>query len=164
MSHPRIIIVDKQDKVIGYKPREDVKLTDIYRVTGLWITNSRGELLLARRAFGKRHDPGKWGPSAAGTVEEGETYDSNAAKEAEEELGLTDIKLVRRSKLRFSGRHNYFCRWYTAVVDKPAEAFVIQSEEVIQVRWITREELNRELKDNPDQYLYMELALKELDK
>ena len=153
MNKPRIIIVNDQDEVIGHKERGTIQQEDIYRVSGLWVTNSKGDILLAQRQLGKRHDPGKWGPAVAGTVDEGETYDSNIIKEAEEEVGLADIKPVKSKKRRYSGEHNYFSQWYTLVVDKPAEAFTIQEEEVQQVKWFSRDELAKELRDNPDNYL-----------
>ena len=59
---------------------------------GLLLKQSLPDLrvLIVERqtAFDKKYDPGKWGPSAAGTVEEGETYQSNIIKELQEEIGL----------------------------------------------------------------------------
>ncbi|GAF94063.1 unnamed protein product, partial [marine sediment metagenome] len=80
----KIIIVDDNDKIIGYKERDTLKREDIYRVSALWITNSHGEILLARRHHTKSHRPRKWGPAVAGTVDAGETYEDNIIKEAEE--------------------------------------------------------------------------------
>jgi isopentenyldiphosphate isomerase len=75
---PKIIIVNEKDKEIGLKERGTLKTEDIYRVTALWITNSKDEILLAKRALTKSNDPGKWGPAVAGTVDEGETYEENS--------------------------------------------------------------------------------------
>jgi len=97
-SKEKIFIVNEQDEVIGYKERNLITRDDIYRVAGLWITNSRGDILLARRAFSKTHDPGKWGPAVSGTIAANETYEENIIKEAEEELGLTGLNLIPGSK------------------------------------------------------------------
>ena len=91
----KIIIVDEDDNIIGSKERNSIVSGDIYRVSALLIENSKGEILLAQRALTKKHDPGKWGPPVAGTVEEGETYESNIVKEAEEELGLKNIQIIK---------------------------------------------------------------------
>jgi isopentenyldiphosphate isomerase len=64
----RAIIVDENEKVIGAKERDQILPTDIQQITGLWLTNSKGEVLLAQRQITKKNDPGKWGPAAAGTV------------------------------------------------------------------------------------------------
>lgn len=153
IGKPRIIIVNDQDEIIGHKERGTISPEDIYRVSALWVTNSKGDILLAQRKFTKSHDPGKWGPAVAGTLDEGETYESNIIKEAEEEIGLKDIKPTIGPKIRETGEHNYFTQWYTLVIDKPAEEFTIQEEEIEQVKWFTRAELERELQEHLNNYL-----------
>lgn len=152
-SKPRIVIVNENDEIIAHKERGTLLQDDIYRVSALWVKNSKGDILLAQRKFTKSHDPGKWGPAVAGTVDEGETYEQNIIKEAEEEIGLKNIKPLLGPKVRMTGEYNYFDQWYTLVVDKPAEYFVVQEEEVEQVRWFTRVELEKELRDHPEKYL-----------
>jgi predicted kinase len=88
----RTIIVNDQDQIIGHKEPGTLLKEDIYRVSSLWVTNSKGDILLAQRKFTQKLDPGKWGPAVAGTVDEGETYESNIIKEAEEEIGLKDMR------------------------------------------------------------------------
>lgn len=153
MAKPRIVIVNDRDEVIGHKERGTLTKEDIYRVSALWITDSRGNILLAQRKFTKTHDPGKWGPAVAGTLDEGETYESNIIKEAEEEIGLQDIKPVPGPRKRVSGEYNFFDQWYTLTVDKPAEEFTLQEEEVEQVKWMSPEELDKELREHPENYL-----------
>jgi len=60
MDKLRIVIVNDEDEIIGHKERGTLVKEDIYRVAALWVTNSKGEILLAQRQLGKRHDPGKW--------------------------------------------------------------------------------------------------------
>ncbi len=108
---PRIVIVNDQDEVIAHKERGTLTKDDIYRVSALWVKNSRGDILLAQRKFTKSHDPGKWGPAVAGTVGEGETYKQNIIKEAEEEIGLRAIKPIPGPKVRMAGEYNYFDQW-----------------------------------------------------
>lgn len=153
MTSQRITLVNDQDEIIGYKQRKTLAKEEIYRVAALWVTDSRGEILLAQRAFTKTHDPGKWGPAVAGTVDEGETYDGNIVKETEEEIGLTNVDPTPGPKRRVSGKYNYFCQWYTLQIDKPAEDFVVQEEEVERVAWFTRSELEQALRDRPDDFL-----------
>ncbi len=151
---PRIIIVDEKDNVIGFKKMETLKREDIYRVSALWIVNGKGEILLARRAFNKSHHPGKWGPAVAGTVEEDETYDSNIVKEAEEELGLKNIKFNRGSKLRTSGKYNHFTQWYYFKTNKELDEFIVQEDEVAEIKWFNKKELFQDLEKNSGDFLY----------
>src|SRR3989338_4245132 len=96
----RVPIVNEKDEIIEYKDWKDRGLKEIVRVSGLWIVDGNGNILLAQRYKNKTHDPGKWGPAVAGTVEEGETYESNIVKEAEEENGLKEGKPKAMYKLR----------------------------------------------------------------
>jgi isopentenyl-diphosphate Delta-isomerase len=147
------IIVNEQDEIIGHKLRGTLQPNDIYRVSALWLRNSRGDILLAQRSFTKRHDPGKWGPAVAGTVEKGEAYLENIIKETAEEIGVTKLEFIEGPKQRMRGQHNYFTQWYRATLDQPAEAFIIQKNEVERVWWFSRAELKRELRDHPENYL-----------
>ncbi|MFA6422638.1 MAG: NUDIX domain-containing protein, partial [Candidatus Buchananbacteria bacterium] len=74
-------------------------------------------------------------------------------KEAEEELGLVNFNYTKGDKIRVSTKYQYFAQWFLAVVDKPIEDFKIQKEEVEQIRWFSREELENDLEKNPDKYL-----------
>lgn len=153
MSEEKIIIVDENDEIAGYKSRSEIGQEDIYRVSGLWIENSKGDVLLAQRAFTKKNNPGKWGPAVAGTVAKGETYDSNISKEAQEEIGLSGFVFEKGEKVRVHGKHNHFTQWYKLVLDWDIEKFNIKKDEVENLKWFTQEELSEELKNNPDNFL-----------
>jgi len=158
-----IIIVDENDKVIGSKLIGIVDQEGLrYRVSALWITNSNGDILLARRGYSMRHDPGKWGPAVAGTVEEGESYEENIKKEAEEELDLKNITFKKGPKTESYSKYKHFTQWFSCTVDKPAEDFKIQEEEVAEVKWFSKEKLKEEIKNNPEEFIvnlikYLEL-------
>ncbi len=151
---PRIQIVDEKDHLIGHKYRNEIDYDkDIYRVSTLWLENSQGEVLIAQRKLTKDKDPGKWGPAAAGTLDEGETYDSNIYKEAEEEIGLTGVKFQFKAKLKRNAPHKYFIHVYFAKIDKDINDFKLQEEEVEQITWISKRELITDFKANPGKYV-----------
>lgn len=154
MTKPQVIIVDENDHIIGHKPRHARTYSDFYRVTGLWITNSKNQILLAQRKLTKSHDPGKWGPAVSGTVDEGETYEQNVYKEAEEEVGLTGVAFkLGPKRLIDTGEHRFFTQWYTLTLDRPLNEFKIQEAEVEQLKWIDRDELHLDLKQHPERYI-----------
>ncbi|MFH1112142.1 MAG: NUDIX domain-containing protein [Patescibacteria group bacterium] len=150
---PKIPIVDKNDNIIDYKYREEILPTDIYRVSALWITNNKGDVLLAQRAFNKSHDPGKYGPAVAGTVDEGETYEQNIIREAYEELGIKGIVFKLGPKVKRGGKHLHFTQWFTCVINEPISYFTIQKNEVAAIKWIPIKNLINDLKINPQKYL-----------
>lgn len=149
----KIIVVDQNDQPIGLKNREDLTLNDIYRVSALWITNSKKEILLAKRHPSKKHHPNLWGPAVAGTVDEGENYEDNIIKEAEEELGLKNITLTPGPKSKSQDQYQRFTQWYTLTIDQPAEDFVLEENEVSEVKWFSPLELKTKLKNNPEKFL-----------
>ena len=150
----RIVLVDEDDQEIGLKERSEVTAHDIFRVSALWLTNSKREILIARRALTKDTGPGKWGPAVAGRVDEGETYLINMIKEAQEEIGLTlrPDELREGPKIKVRGRFVHFVQWYYATVDAPLESFVLQEEEVMNVKWVTLPELLHAYEFQPDAF------------
>ena len=148
-----ITIVNDKDIVIGYKERRLLNKSDIYRVSALWITNSKGQILLARRSVNKKHHPGKWGPAVAGTVEKGETYESNIIKETSEEIGITNFTPIKKLKLKNNGQYKHFTQWFAVKINKNINEFIIQKEEVEEIKWFTIKELKIDLDKNPDKFL-----------
>lgn len=156
-----IPIVNEQDEIIGYKEREDRSPGDIVRITAVWVTDIEGNILLAQRSFTKKWNPGKWGPGVTGTFEKDETYESNAYKETEEELGLKNIELKPVKKIIYTnGGGKKFCQIYSLVLPKDTE-FNIQKDEVEQVKWFTKEELKKELEEKPEDFTEPALMLEE---
>jgi isopentenyldiphosphate isomerase len=147
-------LVDDDDNIIAHKLRHKIDHAhDRYRTAALWLTNSRGDILIAQRVLTKDKDPGKWGPAAAGTLEKGETYESNVYKEAEEELGLTGIAFVIGPKFKLEKPRKAYCQWFMGTCDKREDEFVPQPEEVARVKWIEAKELLQDVETNQDSYV-----------
>lgn len=149
----RIIIVDKNDTVIGAKDRDDITEKDIYRVSALWLKNSKGRILLARRAYDKSHHPGFWGPATAGTVAEGESYEKNILREIEEELGITGQTVTSERKLFSETKHSYFAQWFTMILDWSVDDFRVDEKEVAEIRWFSPHELQAAIQHHTDRFL-----------
>jgi isopentenyldiphosphate isomerase len=151
---PLVQIVDVNDNLIGHKPRHEIDYTkDIYRSACIWIEDLQGKVLLAQRSHAKDKDPGLWGPAAAGTVDQGETYESNAYKELEEEIGLTGVTLTTKAKIWVGLPRKQFIQSFKGVCDWPVEKFVLQAEEVEAVKWISKHDLVQDVKANPNKYI-----------
>lgn len=150
----KIPIVDATDTIIGSKDRTHINYShDIFRTASLWITNSNGDVLLAQRKFDKKVDPGKWAEAVGGTVEGDDTYEETVIREAEEELGLANIQITKGSKQFITTPCKYFVQWYVAVIDKDISEFAPQAEEVEQIAWIPRAQLEKELAEQPEKYI-----------
>ncbi len=150
---PLIPIVDKDDNILTYKENSTLDLHDRYRVSALWVTNSRGEILLAQRHKSKKKHPLLWWPAVAGTVEKDETYEENIIKETEEEIGISRIYPILWPKTKTEIEYLHFTQWFTVVIDLPIETFKIQKDEVEAIRWISPENLRNELTESPQNFI-----------
>jgi isopentenyldiphosphate isomerase len=149
-------IVNEDDEIIGHKERGTLNPYDIYRVSALWIENSKGQILLAQRKLTKKNNPGKWQPAVAGTLDEGETYESNVVKETEEEIGLVDFEMKILGYGRYSeneNKHNFFGKKFIAIVDRDISEFVIQEEEVENIKWFDKNELLKLVEESPKMFV-----------
>ena len=150
----RVQLVDENDQLIGHKERSEIDgYADIFRVTALWVMNAKDEILIAQRKLTKVISPGKWGPSVSGTVEEGETYESNVYKEAEEEISLVGEQFEEGPKLYLEQPRKHFAQFYTVRVDKDLADFIPQEDEVEKLEWKSYDELATDVEKNPDNYV-----------
>ena len=148
----RIPIVNEQDEIIRYKDRKDRNFVDITRTAALWVNDEEGNILIAQRGLKMKNSPGLWGPAVAGTVEEGETYESNIIKEAEEEIGLKNIKPILGPKFYRKTFHKFFAQYFIIEIPKNTK-LQIQKNEVEAIKWVTRVELINLLKEKPETFL-----------
>ncbi len=149
----KIPIVNEQDEVLTYKEREETTGQDIRRIVILNVFNEKGEVLVAKRQSTKTIDPNKWGPAVEGTVDEGYDYDATVVKEADEEVGLKNIKPVFYKKIFYETEHTRrFAAVYHVYIDS-SEPLVLQEEEVAETKWITIHNLEKWLKESPADFL-----------
>lgn len=146
----RQTIVNEHNDIVGHKNRSEITPNDIYQVSALLIENSVWDVLLAERGFLKKNSPWKWGPAVAGTIDEWETYEENIYKEAEEEIGLTGEVFQQERLVRVSGKWNYFCQWFTLVLDRDISTFIKEEWQVETLRWVTQQELSNLIELSPE--------------
>lgn len=149
----RIPIVNEKDEVLYYKEREETTREDIRRIIGLNVFNEKGEVLIAKRQSDKKIDPDKWGPSVAGTVDEGYDYDDTVVKEAEEEIGLKNIKPIFLKKYFYeTSNASRFVSFYYVVINSTERELHLQEEEVAEIKWISLNDLEKWVKESPEDF------------
>lgn len=154
-----VVVVDDADQIIDHVPRNIADEKGLrYRITGIWIENPKGDVLIAQRGLTKRNSPGLWGPAAAGTVEKDQSYLENALQEIDEELGIKleakDLQLIEYRPAQNSG-HKRFMTTFRAVVDLPIEEIKFGYPEVNAVKWINKVELFKDIKQHPEKYIVL---------
>lgn len=150
-----VTLVDHLDNVLGFKPRHLLNHNDRYRSTSVWIENSNGDVLLAKRHPNKQPYPGLWGPAASGTVRHTETYSANAHKELEEELGITQLPLIEvsRGAIDHIDGSQRFSVWYKGLLDLPVSLLSLHPDEVAEARWASKSSLLKELSLQPHYFI-----------
>ncbi|MBQ7410470.1 MAG: NUDIX domain-containing protein [Clostridia bacterium] len=112
----------------------------------VWITNSKGELLIQKRTPTKKLYPNLWSITSGGT-DTGETTLETAFREVKEELGIT-LKPEELELMMSYKRNHDFVDVYLAKKDINLEDIVMQEEEVAEVKWVKPEELEELIKEN----------------
>lgn len=127
-------IVNKEDKVIGKGTRRSVhEKHNIHRGVHVFIVNRKGEILIQQRSKDKDDRPLYYDASVGAQVLSGETYRQAALREAEEELGISGIKLKKICKYKsFSDRQREIRTLFSARHDGP---FKINKEEVEKIEF-----------------------------
>jgi len=154
MSEKRELVVNENNEIIGAKFWQEMQPGDIKRGTALWVIirkDSSYQVLIAQRKWTKNINPGKWGSSVAGTVEEGETYEDNIYKEAEEEIGLTGVQFTPMHDKPTFGRTAFSMR-YVVIGDWKLSDFTPQESEVEALDLVDIDDLLRDSLENPDKY------------
>lgn len=93
MGEQKLLLVDKKDKIIGTAEKMRVHQEGLlHRCFSIVILNSRGEMLLQRRAKNKYHSGGLWTNACCGHPRPGEELKPAAQRRLTEEMGI-DCKL-----------------------------------------------------------------------
>ena len=140
MTEELVDIVDDDDTVIATVTRSEMRSRRLqHRSVGIAVMSTDGRLLIHRRSLAKDIWPGWWDIAAGGVVAAGETYETAARRELEEELGIeADLELLGHSRY-VDDDVAEMCRGYRVVHDGP---FDFSDGEVSEVRWVTFAELD----------------------
>lgn len=131
----QIARVDEQDQPLGSIRRSELRERGLIgRGTFILLFNSAGDLCVHRRTLSKALYPGYWDVAAGGMVQSDETYAESAARELEEELGVSGVPLSEHEHFFFDQPGNrLWCAVFSAVWDGPLR---LQPEEVLEARFI----------------------------
>ncbi|XOV95279.1 MAG: NUDIX hydrolase [Bacteroidota bacterium] len=115
----QVVIVNAENEVINVVPRSEMRAHSLlHRSTYIIIFNSKGELLIQKRSEKKDLYPGYFDPTTGGVVQENESYERNAARELEEELGIKEVKLNFEFDFHFEdGQCKVWGRVFSCIYD-----------------------------------------------
>lgn len=158
-----IDVVDENNQLTGkVEDRKTIHENGLWhRQVSCWIMNSKGELLLQKRAANKLKNPNKWSRTG-GHVDAGEKPITGMIREIKEEIGvdipkekleLLDIKKLTNDYSK-EVKHRYYGYNYFAVVDYGIEDYTIQKEELSDLKYISIEEMENAKERNDENYTF----------
>jgi len=142
-----VVLVDDDGNDIGHAAKADVHTTDtaLHRAFSIHLFNPSGEVLITRRALGKKTWPGVWTNAVCGHPgPEEDTVDAIVRRVADE-IGAvpTDIRLAlpdfRYRAVDASGIvENEICPVYVGTIATNPDP---DAEEVCEWRWVNPQQL-----------------------
>jgi isopentenyldiphosphate isomerase len=115
-------IVDLEDKVIGKASRDDIyKNLHTHRIVHVLLFDKKGRMALQLRSKKVSFCPNHWSTAVGGHVQTGETYETAAMREFEEELGTkTKIEfLFRDFFINPNNQSKKFLETFKAIYEGP---------------------------------------------
>jgi len=117
---------------------------EYYVCCEVWMQNSEGKLLMTQRHPDKKAG-GLWEFTGGGVLA-GETTKQAAVRELEEELGIL-AEESELSLLEVYQHKNYFMDIFVIKRDVDTASLKLQPEEVVDAKWVSREELLRMIEE-----------------
>ncbi|TCC89171.1 isopentenyl-diphosphate Delta-isomerase [Pedobacter frigiditerrae] len=150
-----VILVDKYDNEIGLMPKMQAHIEgELHRAFSIFIFNSKGQLLLQQRAFGKYHSGGKWTNTCCSHPRLGESNLAAAHRRLKEEMGMScelsyGFNFIYKASVNEGILEHEFDHVYFGISDDLPE---INTEEVSDYKYLAIEDLAQDLSHKPDSY------------
>ncbi|WP_042722535.1 isopentenyl-diphosphate Delta-isomerase [Flavobacterium sp. B17] len=150
-----VVLVDPEDQVTGMMEKQQAHINGLlHRAFSVFLFNNKGEMLLQKRASGKYHSPLKWTNAVCSHPRMEETYLEGAKRRVKEELGIeTDLS----EKFSFIYKADVGNGLWEHELDHVfvgtfEDEFHLNKEEVEEVRYVSIEDLDREMSENPENF------------
>ena len=153
----QLILVDTNDVQIGTMGKlETHEKGLLHRAFSIFIKNNKGEMMLQKRAVGKYHSGGLWTNTCCGHPRDGEELSQAVHRRLKEEMGFDCelkevISFIYQADLDKGLKENEFLHVF---VGEYNGAPVLNPMEADGWKWITKDELIRDVFDNPNSYTY----------
>lgn len=153
----QVILVDEDDRQVGTMEKLEAHRKGVlHRAFSVLVYNSRGELLIQRRADGKYHSPGLWTNTCCSHPLPDENIEKACVRRLKEEMGIIATpsfayKFVYRVELEDGLVEHELDHVFTATFDgMPA----VNPDEVQDWKFIGLKELLADVASNPQKYTY----------
>ena len=151
-----VILVDKHDFEQGTMKKMEAHKNGgtLHRAFSVFVFNTKGELLLQRRALHKYHSGGLWTNTCCSHPRPGETVREAGHRRLEEEMGM-QCKLVELFSFEYKAElDGGMTEWeldhvLLGLSDKEPS---INEEEVAEFKYMPLDDIDEDLNKNPQNY------------
>lgn len=154
INRNEVILVDSNDKPIGKATKTEAHCKPLlHRAFSIFLYN-KNKLLIQQRAFHKYHSGGLWANTCCSHPVENLGITFDAEQRLYEETG---IKCKVKEIFCFEYEHRFQADLYEheydhVMIGEYNGDFKLNPDEVENIRWITFEELEKELKEEPEKF------------
>ena len=151
----QVILVDVNDNPLGTMGKMEAHLKAVlHRAFSVFIFNDQGELMLQQRAMHKYHSPGLWANTCCSHPRPDEEVMQAAHRRMVEEMGfdceLTKLfDFVYKAELEHGLSEHEFDHVLVGTYNGEP---VINTEEVMEWRWRSMDDIAADLKLRPEEY------------
>ncbi|MEO5642684.1 MAG: isopentenyl-diphosphate Delta-isomerase [Bacteroidia bacterium] len=161
-----VIVVDSRNRELGVMDKTEAhKLGVLHRALSVFIFNSKGELLLHRRAMGKYHSSGLWSNTCCSHPRPGENVSDAANRRLNEEMGMkAELKelfdFIYKADLGEGLYEHEADHVFIGISDTDPQPDV---NEVMEWKWMSPETIANDMDVNPTNYsIWFQLIFKDV--
>lgn len=144
-------------QVIDKEEAHDKNL--LHNEVAVFIINDNKQVLLQKRSANKRFNPNKWA-LCAGHVDTGESLESAALRELNEEVGISisinDLKPFAEREFTIRDSNSHITYFYYVKSNLNEKDFVIQKEELSEVKWFDLDKVIDMIKSKDETIVFKE--------
>lgn len=163
----QIILVNEKDQKLGTEEKIKAHREGLlHKAFSIFLVDGEGNTLIQKRAEGKYHSGGLWSNSCCSHQYEGESTFESAGRCLKDELGI-EAKLDWNSLME-TGFFKYYADLGEMKEHEMDHVFVVylgkepevvpNPEEVSEVRWLSCQEIDRELQEGVEYTAWFEKA------
>lgn len=151
----QVVLVNPNDEVLGLMEKQQAHLNGLlHRAFSVFLFNKKGEMLLQKRASGKYHSPNQWTNAVCSHPKIGENYQEGAHRRLKEELGIEaelseKFNFIYKADVGGNLWEHELDHVFTGIFEGD---FQLNKNEVSEIRYISLENLNREMQENPEHF------------
>lgn len=158
-SDEQLILVDRQDNIIGYDNKKNVHLKKgtLHRAFSIFLFTPSGKLLLQKRSHKKELWPRYWSNSCCSHPRKGETYSHASQRRLMDELGIHRVRLQPVFKFIYSaqymdlGSENELCNVFVGTLNEDI-SLEINRNEIESVKWVEHNDIDKLIDTTPDDF------------